>query len=141
MRVKEIMTSKPICCTPKTNLKTVAEMMLEHDCGEIPVVNNETDLKPIGVITDRDIVCRAVAQGKNPLKGMAREYMTEPCVTVDLEATVEDCCKVLEKNKIRRLPVVDEQGHCRGIVSQADIATHHLKDEIAEVMEVVSQPH
>lgn len=139
MRVKEIMTSNPTCCTPETSLKDVAKMMLDHDCGEIPVVDDKR--KPMGVITDRDIVCRAVAKGKDPSRTFVKDCMTKPCITIHPEKTVEDCCKILEENQIRRIPVVDEKGSCCGMVSQADIATHHLKDEIVEVLEVVSQPH
>ncbi len=139
MKVKEIMTSRPTCCSPLTNLKEVAQMMLERDCGEIPVVENINDLKPIGVITDRDIVCRVLAIGKNPLEMTAGECMSKPCITVNSETEVEDCCRILKEGHIRRLPVVDEQGRCCGIVSQADFATHHLKVEIGDILEQVSQ--
>ena len=108
---------------------------------EYIIVNNEVELKPIGVVTDRDIVCRAVARGINPLSMSAEECMSEPCITVNPETMIEDCCKILEEKQVRRLPVVDERGCCCGIVSQADIATHHLKDKIVQVLEEVSQPH
>ena len=140
MKVKDIMTSHPACCRVDTTLESVARMMLECDCGEIPVVNNVIELRPIGVITDRDIVCRTIAQGKNPLEMTARECMTQPCVTVHPEMMLEECCRILEENQIRRVPVVDEGGTCCGIVSMADIATHHLRDKMVEVLEEVSQP-
>jgi CBS domain-containing protein len=140
MRIKDIMTSDPVCCTPQTNLRDVARMMLDYDCGEIPVVDSATNLKPVGVITDRDIVCRAVALGKNPLQMTAEDCMTQPCVAVTPDTTIEECCHLLEEKQIRRLPVVDGQGCC-GIVSLADIASHKLRDHVAEVLEEVSQPH
>jgi len=139
MKVKDIMTTHPTCCSPLTNLKEVAQMMLECDCGEIPVIENIKSFKPIGVITDRDIVCRVLAVGKNPLEISAGECMTQPCITVSPEIAVEDCCRILKEGHIRRIPVVDEQGRCCGIVAQADFAIHHLKDEIGEVLEQVSQ--
>jgi CBS domain-containing protein len=139
MKVKDIMTSDPVYCTPDTNLEIVAKLMFEHDCGEIPIVDNEVDLKPIGVITDRDIVCRTLAQGKNPLKISVKNSMSKPCVTITPDATIEECCRILEEKQIRRIPVVDEKGCCCGIISQADIAKHHLKDQIAEILEEVSQ--
>lgn len=114
-------------------------MMLEHDCGVIPVVEDKIDFKPVGIITDRDIVCRTVAWGENPLEIKVSECMSKPCVTVEPETTVKDCCKVMEDYKIRRVPVVDVLGRCCGIISQADIATHYLRDEITEVLEKVSQ--
>lgn len=93
-------------------------MMLEQDCGEIPVIENVNDLKPIGVITDRDIVCRAIAIGKDPLGTTVSECMSRPCITVTPETTVEDCCRKLKENHIRRILVIDEQGRCCGIVSK-----------------------
>ena len=141
IRVKDIMSKDPVYCTADTNLEFVAKLMLEHDCGEIPIVNNEVDLQPVGVITDRDIVCRSVAAGKNPLVMTARECMSRPCITINPDVMIEDCCRILEENKIRRIPVVDERGCCCGIISQADIATHHLKNQIVEILEEVSQPN
>jgi CBS domain-containing protein len=64
---RDIMTPNPVCCSPSTTLDEVAKMMLRHDCGEIPIVNAKDCV--IGVITDRDIVCRAVAQGKAACRG------------------------------------------------------------------------
>ena len=134
------MTPDPACCTPDTTLRRVAELMVEHDCGEIPVVEDMASMKPVGVITDRDITCRAVAKGLNPLVMTASDCMTTPCVTVRPDATLEECCRVLEENRIRRVPVVDAGGACCGIVALADIAKHAKKRETAEVVREVSEP-
>ncbi|MBI4375054.1 MAG: CBS domain-containing protein [Elusimicrobia bacterium] len=138
-KVKDIMTEDPACCTPETRLQDVARMMVEEDCGEIPVVESEQSKKPVGVITDRDIVCRAVAQGKNPLELTAKDCMSSPCVTVKTETSLADCCKTMEDNRIRRVPVIDEGGDCRGIVSQADIAIKGEPRTAAEVVKKVSE--
>ena len=138
MKVREIMTADPACCTSETTLQEVAQMMIDHDCGEIPVVD-DTDM-PIGVITDRDIVCRTVARGLNPLDLAVGECMTAPCVTVTPDMSVEECCRILEDNKIRRVPVVDADGCCCGIVALADIALHAKKNATAEVIKEVSEP-
>ncbi len=138
MKVKDIMTQNPICCAADTTIKEVAKMMLDHDCGEIPVVDNKK--RPIGVITDRDIICRILAKGENPLQKQVSECMSQPCITITPETSIEVLCDVLEENQIRRIPVVNDHGSCCGIVSQADIATHDLKEELIEVMEMVSQP-
>lgn len=132
MKVKDIMTFRPACCSPLTNLKEVAQMMRECDCGEIPVVENINDLKPVGIITDHDIVCLALAVGKDPLGMVAGECMSKPCVTVNLETPVEDCYRIFQENYIRRIPVVDEQGRCCGMVSQADFAAHRLRAKFVE---------
>ena len=138
MRVKDIMSTTVACCSPETTLPEVARMMVDNDCGEIPVVNASG--APIGVVTDRDITCRTVAEGKNPLAMQAGDCMTTPCVTVTPETSLEECCEALEKNKIRRVPVVDEFGACCGMVSQADIARNAPKNETAAVVRKVSEP-
>jgi CBS domain-containing protein len=113
-------------------------MMVENDCGEIPVV--DTFHAPIGVVTDRDIICRTVAEGKNPLEMHAGDAMTTPCVTVRPESSLEKCCQTLEKNQIRRVPVVDESGALCGMVAQADIARHAPQTKTASVLKRLSQP-
>src|SRR5919206_43558 len=140
MQVKNAMTSNPACCTPDTMLQRVAEMMVENDCGEIPVVENMASMKPIGVITDRDITCRTVAKGLNPLTMAVADCMTAPCVTVTPDTPLDECCRVLEENRIRRVPVVDAGGACCGIVALADVAKHAKKRETAEVVREVSEP-
>lgn len=140
MRVREVMTSDPVCCIADTPLPAVAKMMLDNDCGEIPVVEDKASKLPIGVVTDRDIVCRIVAKGINPQGTIAAECMTKPCVTVTPDISIEECCKILEENQIRRVPVVDEHGSCIGIVALADIALQTTKNSAGEVVKEVSEP-
>jgi CBS domain-containing protein len=140
MQVKEVMTADPACCISETTLQEVAKMMIEYDCGEIPVVDSEETRVPIGVITDRDIVCRTVGRGLNPLDLTVADCMSKPCVTVTPEISVEECSKVLEENKIRRVPVVDADGSCCGIVALADIALLANRNLASEVVKEVSEP-
>src|SRR5215213_4353874 len=102
MQVKDVMTPDPACCTPDATLQRVAEMMVENDCGEIPVVENMASMKPIGVITDRDITCRTVAKGLSPRTMTAGDCMTTPCFTVTPDTPLDECCRGLEENQIRR---------------------------------------
>jgi len=136
-KVKDVMTANPACCTSETSLQEVAHMMMENDCGEIPVVDSAQSRRPIGVITDRDIVCRAVAQGKNTLALTAGDCMTNPCLTVSPDNSLDECIKVLEESQIRRVPVVDASGGCCGIVAQADIA-RTAKKQVADLVQKVS---
>lgn len=87
----------------------------------IPVVETADNRKPIGVVTDRDIVCRLVAKGMNPLVHTAEDCMTMPCLIVGEDESLEQCREILEENQIRRLVVVDENGSLSGIVSLSDI--------------------
>lgn len=122
MLVKEIMTKNPVCCMPDSNLKEVSQMMIDNDCGCIPVVENKTSMKPVGTITDRDITIRTVAAGKNPLEMIASDIMTTNVVTVKPGFTLDKCTQVMKENDIRRVLVVDQSDKCCGIVAQADIA-------------------
>jgi CBS domain-containing protein len=139
MQVREIMSDHLICCTPETSLGDVARLMADHDCGEIPVVGPGDSRKPLGVVTDRDITCRAVAQGRNPLELTAKDCMSAPVVTVTADAALEDCCRVMEQRQVRRVPVVDERGECCGIVSQADIARAASEKVAGHVVREVSR--
>lgn len=139
MTVNEFMTHDPTCCTPDTSLRDVAKMMVECHCGEIPVVQSRDDKRLVGVITDRDIVCRAVAEEKNPLEMTARDCLSSPVVTVTPETSLEECCRTMEENQIRRVPVVDRDGVCCGIVSQADIAAEAPRQETGELVREVSR--
>jgi CBS domain-containing protein len=95
--------------------------------------------RPIGVITDRDIVCRAVAEGKNPMGHTAESCMSQPVVTVRAEAPLEDVVSTMEEHQIRRVVVVDENGRCAGIIAQADVARGGREHDVAELVREVSQ--
>ena len=140
MKVKEIMTENPICCVATTSLEEVARMMVENDCGAIPVVEDQEGWKPVGIITDRDITCRAVAEGRNPLELVAGDIMTPSPVTAGPDTELEDCERLMAEHQLRRILVVDADGGCCGIVALADIARHAPETEAAEVVEEVSKP-
>jgi len=140
MQVKEVMTSDPACCLAETPLPEVARMMIDNDCGEIPVVENQSSKLPIGVVTDRDIVCRIVANGLNPVELTAADCMSKPIVTVTPDMSLEECCRIMEEKLIRRVPVVNERGSCCGIVSLADVALQTRERVAAEVVKEVSEP-
>lgn len=139
MQVRDVMTADPACCTPNTALSDIALLMIDNDCGEIPVVDDLERRHLVGVVTDRDIVCRAVAEGKGPKDTTAADVMTDSVITVREDAGVDDCCKKMETHQVRRVPVVDEGGGCCGIVAQADIARDGTEAETAEVVKDVSQ--
>jgi CBS domain-containing protein len=137
MQVKDIMTSDPACCVPDASLMKVARMMVEYDCGEIPVVESEENRKPVGVITDRDIVIRTLGESLDPTDMMAQEIMSKPVVTVTPDTSFEDCKRVLEEKQIRRVPVVDEKGAICGIVALADITRYGTQNDAGEVLQEV----
>ena len=140
MKISELMTSDPVCCTADTTLRDVARMMVEFDCGEIPVCDSSERGHIVGVITDRDIVCRAVADGLDMSQTPVSKCMTSPAVTASCDTSLKDAMEMMETNMIRRLPITDETGCICGILSQADIAMKADKDSTAEVVMEVSKP-
>jgi CBS domain-containing protein len=131
------MTPNPACCTPTMTLDQVAKLMVHNDCGEIPVVDGSD--QPIGVITDRDIVTRVVAEGKNPVGYTAEQFMSQPVVTVNVNMPLDEVLATMERHQIRRVPVVDEQGSCAGIIAQADLAWNGEERQVAELVREVSR--
>src|ERR1043166_2408122 len=140
MQVKDIMTLDPACCVPEDSLQKAAELMVDCDCGEIPVVENTGDCVPVGVITDRDITCRTVAKGLNPLEMQVSDCMSTPLVSVTAETNLDECYRMMEQNQIRRVPVVDPGGSCIGIVSLADIARNVSRADSGAILHQVSEP-
>src|SRR5881392_1859306 len=140
MQVRDMMTPDPACCTSDTPLTEVARMMVDKDCGEIPVVDNNSSKQPVGVVTDRDIVCRTVANGLNPLDLTAADCMSKPIVTVTPDMTLEECCKIMEDRLVRRVPVVDDRGACIGMLAVADVALHTGKNVAGHIIKEVSEP-
>lgn len=138
MNVQTMMTSNPACCTTSTPLRDVAQMMVERDCGQIPVVDEAG--APVGVITDRDITVRMVASGRDTLAGCAADAMSSPAQTVRVDSPLKDAVCLMEASRIRRVPVVDANGKLAGMVSLADLALSGKDKATMEVVKEVSEP-
>lgn len=134
---RDVMTPDPACCSAATPLDQVARLMVQNNCGEIPIVDRFDH--PIGVVTDRDIVCRVVAEGKNPSGHTAEECMSAPVFTVPADSTIEDVVATMEEHQIRRVPVVDDRGCCMGIISQADVVGTAPPRTVAELVSEISR--
>jgi len=139
-RVRDVMTISPACCVPDTPLAQVAVLLADHDCGAIPVVENAVTGRPVGVVTDRDIVCRVVAAGRNPARATAGDCMSAPCVTAADDMALEECVALMEGNRVRRIVVVNDSGAVCGIVAQADLALLVEERIVAQVLRRVSEP-
>ena len=140
MQAKDIMNRNPVCAMPHMKVQEVAEMMVECDCGSIPVIDNEETMKPlIGMVTDRDIVCRLLAQGQNPLEHTVKDCMSSPAIAVKPEDTLEHVADVMEQKQIRRIPVCDDTGAVVGLITQAHIAKHGSTDQAGELLKNISR--
>lgn len=141
MTVQSVMTACPACCTPSSSLTEVARLMVDNDCGEIPVVEDMQSRKLAGVITDRDIATRIVAAGRNSAEACAMDCMTTPALSVGEDTSLQDCCELMETHQIRRVPVVDATGGVVGIVSLADVVrSANTATTVAVVKEVSTGP-
>ncbi len=134
---KDVMTTDPACCSPNTPLDEVAKLMAHNNCGEIPIVDRSNH--PIGVVTDRDIVCRVVAEGKNPRAHTAESIMSEPVVTVTPDTPLDQVVATMREHQVRRVPVVDDDGCCTGIVAQADVAIGDAPGRTGELVRDLSR--
>ncbi len=134
---RDIMTRDPACCTRGTTLDEVAKLMVRNNCGEIPII--DTNDRIVGVITDRDIVCRVVAEGKNPIGYTAEMCMSQPVVTIREDTPLNQILSTMEAHQIRRVPVVNDGGICAGIISQADLALTGPEHQVAELVSKISK--
>ncbi|HEX7708928.1 MAG TPA: CBS domain-containing protein [Thermoanaerobaculia bacterium] len=136
MLIRDVMTVAPVCCAPSETLDNVARLMLEHDCGEIPVCDG---VQLVGVITDRDITCRAVARGLSPMDVPVEEVMTRNVFSIPDDAKIDEALELMNETLVRRLPVVDAGGYVVGIISQADLIAKVPTLKVARLMRSVSQ--
>jgi CBS domain-containing protein len=142
VRVLDIMTPNPVCCTPDSTARETATLMRDNDCGSIPVVENREANRLVGMVTDRDLAVRGYAAGKGP-ETRVRELMTEAPITSAPEDEVEIVREVMVAQQVRRVPVVDNDGAVVGIVAQADIALEEgaaSDQEVGRVVEAISEP-
>ena len=140
MKVREIMTENPACCTPEQTVHEAARLMAQNDCGSIPVVEESTR-RLLGVVTDRDLAIRVLAEGRGP-DTPVREAMTPDPVTCSPDDDVDKVERLMAERQVRRIPVV-ENGRVVGVVAQADLALHPnaVSDrEVGHLVEEISQP-
>ena len=138
-RVRDVMAENPACCRPDTPLREVAEQMVANDCGEIPICDEAR--RPIGVVTDRDIVCRLLAKGHDPVHATAKDCMSRPVMTCTPDMSLEDCAQLMERHQIRRAPVIDQSGAICGMIAQADLARKGSPSVAAKMVHHVSEPN
>jgi len=139
-RVRDVMTANPRTVQEKSSIQEAARLMLDRDCGAVPVVA-ENGRKVIGIITDRDIVVRLVAEGKDPLRSKVADAMTRKASTVREDSAVDEVLSIMSKEQIRRVPVVNASGELVGIVSIADIANETGEDrKLGQAVDRISNP-
>jgi CBS domain-containing protein len=148
MRVEEIMTRRPVVCRPNETMERAAYLMWECDCGSIPVVDEQG--RPVGMITDRDICMAAYTQGRTLKEMKVHSAMAKRVFAIDLAAEIEQAERLMQTQRVRRLPVVNSEGALVGVLSLNDIARHATRlglrgkiseHEVTETLAAICQSH
>jgi CBS domain-containing protein len=133
--VQEAMTSNPTAITPDTTVQEAARLMKTEDVGALPIVE---DGRLTGVITDRDLAIRGVAEGRGA-ETTVRDLASKDIVTIDPQQSLEEAARVMAEHQVRRLPVVEEDGRLVGMLAQADVAAAGHDTLTGEVVQKISQ--
>lgn len=141
MNIREVMTRDPSCCIPSDTVATAAQTMRREDVGPVPVVSDHSEKRLVGILTDRDLAVRVVAEGRDPHNTRVDEVMTTNPVTCREDDDVMNVIRLMADHQIRRIPVVDSSSRLAGIVAQADIARHAEDAPVGEMVEEISQPY
>jgi CBS domain-containing protein len=134
------MTQDLVYCWPEDPVSKVAQLMKKEDIGPVLIVDNEQSRKLIGIVTDRDLALKVVAEGRDPKTTNVETVMTRKLVTCRADDDIESAMKAMAQYQLRRIPVVDDHMKLVGIISQADVATRVDEPEkTAEVVKEISQ--
>jgi CBS domain-containing protein len=141
MKVQEVMTRDPACVTPRSTIREAAELMRRQDIGIVPVIDESASKRLVGVVTDRDIAIRVVAEGRNGDVRVSEIMSTNELCTCGADDDVSEVMKAMASEQVRRIPIVDGRGTLVGIVAQADIVRKTRDAEGAErTVKQISEP-
>jgi CBS domain-containing protein len=135
-RIREIMTSNPSTIESDKSVADAARIMKQEDAGVVPVTENG---RLTGMVTDRDIAIRVVAEGKDAQSTSVREVSSRNLVTVDPQQDLDEALRLMAKHQVRRLPVVEADGRLVGVVAQADVARHGDDAKTGQVVQEISE--
>jgi len=142
MKIREIMTQDPVCVLPDDSAQAVAKILCDHNIGSVPVVGDKKTRKLLGMITDRDLCCAVVAEGLDPQRTTISKFVTAPPVSCREGENVDKVERAMQEHQVRRIPVVDAEDRCIGIVSQADLALKEKRPEkVSQTVAEVSKPN
>ncbi len=140
MFCREVMTENPVCCLPNDLVSASARVMRREDVGAVPVINDEQQKQLIGIVTDRDLAIKVVAEARDPNHTLLQDVMTSTIVVCREREDLSSAIKAMEEHQIRRVPVIDDDGPVVGIISQADLATRlHEPRQTPKMLEEISQ--
>jgi CBS domain-containing protein len=135
-QVREAMTSNPRTVTADSSIAEAARLMRDEDTGIAPITEGT---RLVGVVTDRDVAIKVVAEGKDPETTKVTQIAATTLVTIDPEQDLDEALRLMAQHQVRRLPVVEEDGKIVGILAQADVAQHADASRTGEVVEEISK--
>ena len=139
-KCNEVMTKNPVCCLQNDTVLKAAELMKSENVGSIPVIENEQTQKLIGIVTDRDLTLKIVAEGRDPKSTKVDAVMTHKVVTCRAEDDLQKALDAMAEHQLRRIPIVDANNRVVGIIAQADVATRvDQPEKTAEMVKEISQ--
>jgi CBS domain-containing protein len=139
-KCNQVMTKGPVCCLPNDFVTKAAELMKREKVGSIPVIENEQTKKLVGIVTDRDIALRIVAEGLDAKSTKVEIVMTRHVVTCHVDDDVQKALDSMSDHQLRRIPVVDGDNKIVGIIAQADVANRvNQPEKTAEMVKEISQ--
>lgn len=139
-KCSDIMTGEVVTSNPESTIMAVAQLMKEEDIGPVLIVDNEQSRTLVGIVTDRDIVLKVVAEGRDPKTTRVGDVMSKKLVTCRADDDVEVAMQAMAQFQLRRIPVVEDNMRLVGIISQADVATRvDAPEKTAEVVKEISQ--
>ena len=139
-KCNEVMTKDPVCCLPNDSVAKAAELMQSGNIGSIPVIENEQNQKLVGIVTDRDLALKIVAEGRDAKSTNVETVMTHKVVTCLADDDLQKALDAMAEHQLRRIPVVDSDNKIVGIIAQADVATRiDQPEKTAEMVKEISQ--
>ena len=135
-QIRDLMTIRPRTVKAGDSVVEAAKLMRGEDAGIAPIVDGD---RLVGVLTDRDIAIKVVAEGRDPQTTRVEEVASTNLVTIDPQQELDEALRLMAQHQVRRLPVVEEDGKLVGIVAQADVARHASAERTGEVVEEISE--
>ena len=141
MTCRDVMTANPSCCVPSDSVAMAAQIMKREDVGPVLIVSDYNSRNLVGIVTDRDLAVKVIAEGRDPNNTRIDEVMSHNPVTCRENDDTNKAVRLMSEHQVRRIPVVDTGNRLVGIIAQADLARYEDEEEVGEMVEDISQPY
>ena len=141
MKCEQVMTKNPVCCFQNDDVVKAAKLMKREDIGSIPIIEDAKTNKLVGILTDRDLAIKVIAEGRVSQSVLVGQVMTRDLITCSKDDDLQKAMDLMAEHQLRRIPIVNSENMIVGIISQADVATRFDQPEkTASMVKEISQP-